>query len=62
MKNGYNKELDKDVLHLPLFSMYIRNNSSDIIDMKSDNVRGDTSGCRIPFSQSRKHGFKSSIC
>ena len=31
MKYEYNEELDKDVLHLPLFSINIRNRISDII-------------------------------
>ena len=31
MKYEYKEELDKDVLHLPLFSMYKRNIISDIL-------------------------------
>ena len=31
MEYEYNEELDKDVLHLPLFSMYTRKIFSDII-------------------------------
>ena len=30
MKYEYNEELDKDVVHLPLFSIYIRKRISDI--------------------------------
>ena len=38
MKYVYNEELDKDVWHLPLFSIYTRNLFSDII--KGVNVGG----------------------
>ena len=41
MKYEYNKELDKDVLHLPLFSIYTQKRFSDIIiNMKGVNVGG----------------------
>ena len=40
MKYLYNEELDKDVLHLPLFSIYTRKIFSDIINMKGVNMRG----------------------
>ncbi len=42
-KYVYNGELDKDVLHLPLFSIYTRKRFSDIIfiiNMKGVNVGG----------------------
>ena len=40
MKYEYNEELDKDVLHIPLFTMYTRKIFSDIINMKGVNVGG----------------------
>ena len=40
MKYEYNEELEKDVLHLPLFSIYTRNIFSDIINMKGVNEGG----------------------
>ena len=39
-KYVYNVELDKDVLHLQLFSIYARKFFSDIINMKGVNVGG----------------------
>ena len=41
MKYEYNEELDKDVLHLPLLSIYTQKRFSDIIiNMKGVNVGG----------------------
>ena len=36
----YNEDLDKDVMHLPLFSIYTRKIFSDIVNMKGVNVEG----------------------
>ena len=40
MKYVFNEELDKDVLHLPLFSIYTRKGFSDIISMNGVNLGG----------------------
>ena len=37
-KKKYNEDLDNDIFHLPLFSNYIRNKCSDIINVKGGNV------------------------
>ena len=40
LKYVYNGELDKNVLHLPLFSIHTRKRSSDILSICVDNVQG----------------------
>ena len=42
MKNECNEELDQDVLHLPIFSIYTRKSFSDILSiiMKGVNMGG----------------------